>query len=212
MTPTSDFLEEISLTDRLRPLAIPLLSIFGTEDQICDPEESQEAYGSDPGGADRGDRGRRPLAERREAGGDRGPDRGFAARRRSSEEPQLPARRSRRGSARRRRRSLRVSRRVNGEASRAPRARSSAASVHASADPAAASGPAISPATSAELASRQIAAARRRARAVSSTEVEVGEGCMRSVRPLSSPGVCGPRSISTASTATSASSSPWASS
>ncbi len=44
-----DFTDEISLPDRLRPLAIPLLSIFGSEDQVCDPEESQEAYRSIPG-------------------------------------------------------------------------------------------------------------------------------------------------------------------
>ena len=43
------FVEEISLPDRLRPLAIPLLSIFGTEDQVCDPEESQDAYATIPG-------------------------------------------------------------------------------------------------------------------------------------------------------------------
>jgi pimeloyl-ACP methyl ester carboxylesterase len=44
-----DYREEVSLADRLRPLAIPLLSIFGTEDQICDADVSQEAYRSVPG-------------------------------------------------------------------------------------------------------------------------------------------------------------------
>jgi pimeloyl-ACP methyl ester carboxylesterase len=44
-----DFRDEIALPDRLRPLAIPLLSVFGTEDQICDPEESQDAYATVPG-------------------------------------------------------------------------------------------------------------------------------------------------------------------
>jgi pimeloyl-ACP methyl ester carboxylesterase len=44
-----DYREEVSLADRLRPLAIPLLSIFGTEDQICDADASQEAYRSVPG-------------------------------------------------------------------------------------------------------------------------------------------------------------------
>jgi pimeloyl-ACP methyl ester carboxylesterase len=44
-----DFQEETSLPDRLRPLAIPLMSVFGTEDQICDPGESQDAYATVPG-------------------------------------------------------------------------------------------------------------------------------------------------------------------
>jgi pimeloyl-ACP methyl ester carboxylesterase len=44
-----DYRDEISLADRLRPLPIPLLSIFGTEDQICDVDASQEAYQSLPG-------------------------------------------------------------------------------------------------------------------------------------------------------------------
>jgi pimeloyl-ACP methyl ester carboxylesterase len=45
----SDYQDAISLPDRLRPLAVPLLSIFGAEDQICDPESSQEAFGTLPG-------------------------------------------------------------------------------------------------------------------------------------------------------------------
>ena len=44
-----DYVEDIALTERLRTLAIPLLSIFGTEDQICDPGESQAEYESVPG-------------------------------------------------------------------------------------------------------------------------------------------------------------------
>jgi pimeloyl-ACP methyl ester carboxylesterase len=44
-----DYRDEQSLADRLRPLAIPLLSIFGSEDQLCDPQSSQEAYRSVPG-------------------------------------------------------------------------------------------------------------------------------------------------------------------
>jgi pimeloyl-ACP methyl ester carboxylesterase len=44
-----DYRDEISLADRLRTTAIPLLSIFGTEDQICDVDASQEAYESIPG-------------------------------------------------------------------------------------------------------------------------------------------------------------------
>jgi pimeloyl-ACP methyl ester carboxylesterase len=44
-----DYRNEVSLADRLRPLAIPLLSIFGSEDQICDVDASQEAYRAVPG-------------------------------------------------------------------------------------------------------------------------------------------------------------------
>jgi pimeloyl-ACP methyl ester carboxylesterase len=44
-----DFQEEISLPDRLRPLAIPLLAIFGSEDQVCDPAQFQDAYATVPG-------------------------------------------------------------------------------------------------------------------------------------------------------------------
>jgi pimeloyl-ACP methyl ester carboxylesterase len=43
-----DYRDEQSLADRLRPLAIPLLSIFGSEDQLCDPQSSQEAYRAVP--------------------------------------------------------------------------------------------------------------------------------------------------------------------
>lgn len=44
-----DYVEAIPLDDRLRQTAVPLLSIFGTEDQICDPEGSQAAYEGVPG-------------------------------------------------------------------------------------------------------------------------------------------------------------------
>jgi pimeloyl-ACP methyl ester carboxylesterase len=44
-----DYVEAIPLDDRLRQTAVPLLSIFGTEDQICDPEESQADYEGVPG-------------------------------------------------------------------------------------------------------------------------------------------------------------------
>ena len=43
------YIEEIPLQDRLRPLAVPLMSIFGSEDDACDPEESQAAYATVPG-------------------------------------------------------------------------------------------------------------------------------------------------------------------
>ncbi len=45
----SDYVDELALDQRLRQIPVPLLSIFGTEDQICDPEESQAAYGALPG-------------------------------------------------------------------------------------------------------------------------------------------------------------------
>jgi pimeloyl-ACP methyl ester carboxylesterase len=45
----ADYTEEIALNERLSQVPIPLLSIFGAEDQICDPELSQEAYSSVPG-------------------------------------------------------------------------------------------------------------------------------------------------------------------
>lgn len=46
---TDDFVSELSLDRRLRNLPIPLLSIFGAEDRICDPEASQAAYRTVPG-------------------------------------------------------------------------------------------------------------------------------------------------------------------
>ncbi len=44
-----DYIEEIPLNERLSQVPVPLLSIFGAEDQICDPETSQEAYARVPG-------------------------------------------------------------------------------------------------------------------------------------------------------------------
>jgi pimeloyl-ACP methyl ester carboxylesterase len=44
-----DYRDEISLADRLRPLAIPLLAIHGSEDQICDPQAFEDSYGAVPG-------------------------------------------------------------------------------------------------------------------------------------------------------------------
>jgi pimeloyl-ACP methyl ester carboxylesterase len=45
----ADFRDELPLDDRLRQIPVPLLSIFGNSDQICDPEESQAAYEAVPG-------------------------------------------------------------------------------------------------------------------------------------------------------------------
>ena len=39
-----DYVDEAPLDQRLRQIPVPLLSIFGTEDQICDPRSSQQAY------------------------------------------------------------------------------------------------------------------------------------------------------------------------
>lgn len=44
-----DYLDEASLVDRLRSVPVPLLSIFGTEDQLCDAAPAQEAYAGVPG-------------------------------------------------------------------------------------------------------------------------------------------------------------------
>jgi pimeloyl-ACP methyl ester carboxylesterase len=46
---STDYNDQISLDQRLRQIPVPLLSIFGNEDQICDPEESQAAYAALPG-------------------------------------------------------------------------------------------------------------------------------------------------------------------
>jgi pimeloyl-ACP methyl ester carboxylesterase len=44
-----DYRDEIPLDERLRQIPVPLLSIFGSEDQICDTEASQAAYEAVPG-------------------------------------------------------------------------------------------------------------------------------------------------------------------
>lgn len=46
---TREFIEELPLNERLQRVPVPLLSIFGKEDQICDPEASQTAYETVPG-------------------------------------------------------------------------------------------------------------------------------------------------------------------
>ncbi len=46
---SGDYEDEATLDTRLRQIPVPLLSIFGTEDQICDPESSQAAYAGLPG-------------------------------------------------------------------------------------------------------------------------------------------------------------------
>jgi pimeloyl-ACP methyl ester carboxylesterase len=44
-----DYRDEIPLDQRITQAAVPLLSIFGAEDQVCDPEASQVAYEAVPG-------------------------------------------------------------------------------------------------------------------------------------------------------------------
>ena len=44
-----DEFNDVPLDTRVRQSAVPLLSIFGAEDQICDPESSQAAYQAVPG-------------------------------------------------------------------------------------------------------------------------------------------------------------------
>jgi len=44
-----DFREEIALDERITRIAVPLLSVFGAEDQICNPGDSQAAYETVPG-------------------------------------------------------------------------------------------------------------------------------------------------------------------
>ena len=65
---TDDFVEEAALDDRLRQSAVPLLSIFGAEDEICDPDASQAAYEAVPGAriAEIEDAGHSPNVEQPE--------------------------------------------------------------------------------------------------------------------------------------------------
>jgi pimeloyl-ACP methyl ester carboxylesterase len=65
---TDEFIEEASLDDRLRQSAVPLLSIFGAEDEICDPDASQAAYETVPGAriAEIEDAGHSPNVEQPE--------------------------------------------------------------------------------------------------------------------------------------------------
>jgi pimeloyl-ACP methyl ester carboxylesterase len=46
---SKDYTDEATLDQRLRQIPVPLLSIFGDEDQICDPGPSQTAYAALPG-------------------------------------------------------------------------------------------------------------------------------------------------------------------
>lgn len=48
-TARDDYREETPLDDRVRASAVPLLSIFGTDDEICDPLASQAMYEAVPG-------------------------------------------------------------------------------------------------------------------------------------------------------------------
>lgn len=44
-----DYIAALPLNQRLQRLPVPLLSVFGSEDQICDPEASQDGYRTVPG-------------------------------------------------------------------------------------------------------------------------------------------------------------------
>jgi len=44
-----DFRDQVPLDDRVRATAVPLLSVFGREDRVCDPAASQSAYETVPG-------------------------------------------------------------------------------------------------------------------------------------------------------------------
>ena len=46
---SKDYTDEATLDQRLSQIPVPLLSIFGDEDQICDPGPSQAAYAALPG-------------------------------------------------------------------------------------------------------------------------------------------------------------------
>jgi pimeloyl-ACP methyl ester carboxylesterase len=44
-----DYQEDVPLNERLQQIAVPVLSVFGAEDQVCDPRSSQAAYRTVPG-------------------------------------------------------------------------------------------------------------------------------------------------------------------
>ena len=72
---SDDYEDELPLDQRVRDAAVPLLVIFGEEDQLYDdPDAAAQAYGDVPGARITIIPGRRPLAERREARPDLPPD------------------------------------------------------------------------------------------------------------------------------------------
>ena len=68
-----DYSNAVPLDTRIDRTGIPLLAIFGAEDQIYDSKPALRAYAGSRS-ADRSDPRRRPLAERREAGQNRSSD------------------------------------------------------------------------------------------------------------------------------------------
>lgn len=64
-----DYRDEIPLDERVRAAAVPLLSAFGSEDEICDPSASQDAYAAIPGARIEAidDAGHSPNVERPQA-------------------------------------------------------------------------------------------------------------------------------------------------
>ena len=70
-----DYVDAMALDQRLRQIPVPLLSVFGDEDQICDPASSPGRLRGGPRRAGRDRQGGRALTQRREARRDRGADR-----------------------------------------------------------------------------------------------------------------------------------------
>ncbi len=62
-----DYTEELPLDERFKQTPVPLIVIFGAEDQIFDAELSIEGYSGRPGRPDRADRGRGPRPAGRKA-------------------------------------------------------------------------------------------------------------------------------------------------
>ena len=90
-----DYTDDVPLDERLKDAAVPLLVIFGAEDQIYDdPAEALAAFEDVPGRPHGDGRGRRPLAQRRAARGDGEPRarvRGRRRRRGAGAEARVPA-------------------------------------------------------------------------------------------------------------------------
>ena len=71
-----DYVDQSPLDRRLAATHLPLLVIFGAEDQIYDAQAAIERYRQVPGAQTQSDPGRRPLSQRREARSGRAADPG----------------------------------------------------------------------------------------------------------------------------------------
>ena len=108
----TDYTDARALDDRLSAIEVPLLVVFGAEDQIYDAEEAIRALRGHRRRPDRAARGRRTLPQRRGPRGDRGADRGLhrqdrggasgrpGARRRAGRRSRRAARKAARAEAR----------------------------------------------------------------------------------------------------------------